>query len=133
MNKISAVLLTTFALTGCASMVNGTSQTINVKAVDSSTGKPIPGAACQFTTNENKVYKVNGNPGSFEIDKDQGDLTANCTAEGYQQERMGVTQDMDAWVLGDLLFVPVVIIDLADSAYHKYPDYETVEMNSTNK
>lgn len=77
--KTNKLLLTAslLLLTGCASIVSGTTQTINVSTTPA-------GARCELVR-EGKVFAtIASTPGSVEVDRLKHDITINCSAPGYQ-------------------------------------------------
>gem|GEM_PF-860215 len=117
-------------LTSCATIVSGTSQVVHVQVVDSKTHKLIHGAKCNITDPKGVIYLVNTNPGSVSIPKVYGNLTINCKATGYYQQQIGLGSSFNAWTLGDILFWPGAIVDMATGAAKKYPSHITVLMST---
>jgi hypothetical protein len=80
MNRISvagaALLLA--ATSGCASIIEGTSQTITLNT------NP-PGANCALVREGIVIGRVAPTPGSVVIEKTKHDITITCTKEGYQE------------------------------------------------
>lgn len=113
---------------GCATIFTGTTQTVNVQAIDEKTNATIPGAKCTLTDGKGRVYALNSNPGNTIITKGQGALDARCVVAGYHQKQVGVGQDFNAWTVANVLFWPGLIVDAATGAVQKYPSHITVIM-----
>jgi len=115
-------------IAGCATLLTGTTQTVNIQAVDERTNVPIPNAKCTITDGKGRVYALTSNPGSTVITKGQGALEARCVVTGYHQKQVGVGQDFNAWTVANVLFWPGLIVDAATGAVQKYPSHITVVM-----
>ena len=74
----AAVSFAAICLSGCASIVSGTSQEIKVVT------NP-PGANCQFVREGSVIARVDNTPGGVTIRKTKHDITLKCTKEGYQE------------------------------------------------
>ena len=133
MNKFRFAIFTLIfsLLTGCATIISGTSQVINVKAIDKQTQQVIPHAKCTLSNSKGVNYPVYGNPGSVSVAREYGGLQATCTAKGYVQTGVGVGESFNAWTLVDVIFWPSFLVDAATGAAKKYPSYITVLMQKS--
>jgi hypothetical protein len=76
---IGALCALGFALSGCASVIEGTSQLITVNTNPS-------GADCSLNRNpEGVIGRVNGTPSGVTIRKTKYDITIKCNKAGYQE------------------------------------------------
>ena len=74
----AAVSFAAICLSGCASIVEGTSQEILVNT------NPV-GASCDFVREGNVIAKVTNTPGGVTIKKTKHDITLKCSKDGYQE------------------------------------------------
>ena len=74
----AAVLFAASSLTGCASVIEGTSQEILVNT------NPA-GANCTLEREGNVIARVAQTPGGATIRKTKHDITLRCTKDGYQE------------------------------------------------
>ena len=74
----SAVALAAFCLSGCASVIEGTSQEILVNTNPAS-------ANCALEREGNIIARVQQTPGSATIKKNKHDITIRCSKDGYQE------------------------------------------------
>jgi uncharacterized protein YceK len=132
-NKIFLVLVCTGLLSGCATIISGGSQTINVQALDSNTHNLLPNTSCLVTDGRGNNYTVMGNPGTVVVPTGYGAINVNCTKLGYTQTQVGRGQSFNAWVIADVLFWPGAIVDAATGAAVKYPSHITVLMSKGSK
>ncbi len=130
---LSPLTLATLALSGCATMFSGTTQTIHIQAIDANTQQIVPDAACTVSDNKGHVYYTASNPGNVIVEKSQGPLSLRCTAKGYKQSKVASGESFNAWTVADVLFWPGAIVDAASGAYSKYPSYFTALMQPENK
>ncbi len=126
--RISFLLSALFMLAGCATIISGTSQVINVQAIDKQTQQLVPNAQCNLTNSKGVIYPMYGNPGSVNVPREYGGLQANCSAKGYRQTGVGAGESFNAWTLVDIIFWPSFFVDAATGAAKKYPSHITVLM-----
>lgn len=129
MKITKTLLLLPLLATGCATMVSGSTQNINVQAIDKESNQPIDGAVCTVKDKNGNTYAVPSNPGKIVVSKGKGVLTTHCVKKGYKQEEVGVGQNFDAWSVANVVFWPGLIVDAATGAIQKYPDHITVLMS----
>ncbi len=131
---IVAITIFSCLITGCATVVSGTTQPIHLQAIDSKTHEIIPGAMCTLTDSNGRTYVYNSNPGMVIVNKGQGALTAKCNRSGYRQKEVGVGQSFNAWTIANvILFWPGVFVDALSGAMQKYPSHITVLMEPCYK
>ncbi len=123
-----SLLAVVSVLSGCATIVSGTSQNVNVQVVDSN-HHLITDAKCNLTDGNGVSYLVSSNPGSVILPRVYGGLNVYCTAPGYYQNQIGLGSSFNAWVVADVLFWPGAIVDAATGAAKKYPSHITVIMS----
>lgn len=124
-----ASIMAVVGLSGCATIMNGgTTQAINVQAIDSETNLPISGAVCHVSTTKDQMAYVNGNPGVATVTRGGGALTVACAKKGYMQTRTASGNSFDAWTIGNVIFWPGFIVDAVSGAAVKYPSHITVVM-----
>ncbi len=125
MNKINLSLCVfTLALTGCASITQGTNQVISF-SIDPQEAK------CAVVNKDNATLgTVSGKANLLQVSKGAGDLIANCTAEGYEQKTTRiVSSTQTAGVLG--VAIDLGIVDMLTGAMWKYPDHVSIAMDKT--
>jgi hypothetical protein len=107
-------------LSGCATVVSGTSQTIGVNS-------DPEGADCQFRRKGVLVGRVNPTPGTMQIGKDYESVSVLCTKEGFDDTAGVIGSEFQAMTLGNILLGGVigVVVDAASGAMMKYPESVT--------
>jgi len=107
-------------LTGCATVVSGTTQTIGVNT-------DPEGADCQFTRKGVLVGRVNPTPGTIQIGKDYESVSVLCQKEGFDDTAGVIGSEFQAMTLGNILLGGIigVVVDAASGAMTKYPDVVT--------
>ncbi|MDX1900739.1 MAG: hypothetical protein SFW66_01885 [Gammaproteobacteria bacterium] len=132
--KVAVLGLATLTLSGCATIMSGGStQTINVQAVDNDSGQPIQGAVCQVSNAKSQMSYVSGNPGTVSVSNGGGALTVACTKKGYIQTRTASGDSFNAWAIGNVIFWPGFIVDAVTGAMTRYPSHITVVMTRAHK
>lgn len=87
--------LSLFLLTGCASIISGTSQDITINTTPS-------GADCQLIR-EGKVIGRALTPQTVQVERTKHDITVECTKAGYQKASVINESGSEGAVLGNIL------------------------------
>ena len=104
---------------GCATIVEGTSQSLTVD-VHPSTGTCVvsrKGEQLGISTPEKRIVNVS---------KSQHDLEFSCSAPGYQSKTEVLTSNMAAATVASFFLLDFGIVDAASGAWKKYPEKITV-------
>lgn len=128
-NKSSIFAISLMALlSGCASIVNGTSQTLSVSTV-STNGNPISKANCDLTNDKGNWYVVT--PGTVTVHRSYGALSVKCKKNGYQDGLVSSSSSTKSMAFGNILFGGVIGagVDISDGAAYHYPNMITVPMS----
>lgn len=109
------ILLVPLAVSACASILEGSSQTIAIATTPE-------GADCEVTRQGSSIGRVNPTPGEITIQKTKHDIDVECRKPGYQAARFMSRSDYAAPVFGNILIGgPVGLgVDWATGAYNKY-------------
>ena len=103
-------------LTGCASIVNGTSQSVSVET------PPVTHATCSLTNHKGKWF-IPETPGSVTVHRSYDDLIVQCQKPGYLPVTQKVKSHTKAMAFGNAIFGGAigVGVDVADGAAYNYP------------
>lgn len=115
-------------LTGCATVISGTSQNVNLQAISSENNEELEGVTCTIRDSNGMVYSMPSNPGSINIKKGQGALMPQCKKDGYKQISYGIGDSFDAITLVNVVFWPGFIVDAVTGSMNKYPSHITIVM-----
>ncbi|MEK6730927.1 MAG: hypothetical protein AABY34_01925 [Pseudomonadota bacterium] len=132
MNKISLSLLVISVglLSGCASIVNGTNESISV------TTPPVENAQC-LLTNSKGTWHVKSTPGSVTVHRAYGDLHVSCHKTGCKPVTKTFKSTTKGMAFGNVVFGGIVGagVDTADGAAYDYSQTLVVPMkcNATGK
>lgn len=125
MKKLLTLILFAPALflTGCASIVEGTSQTVMVKT------QPEMGASCQLKNRKGTWY-VHQTPGTVVIHKSSFPVMIVCT-KGKHMGKLIQKAHMKGMVAGNAVFGGLIgaEIDSSDGAAYMYPEQMVVPMH----
>src|SRR5260221_12945167 len=115
MGTIAAVAALGVALSGCASIVEGTTQSIAV------TSPPTDGAKCVLKSSEGTYYVTT--PGNATVHKTKNDLDVECDKDGFQHASLKVPAKFGAATVGNVLAGGIIGIgvDAATGANYSYP------------
>jgi hypothetical protein len=131
MNRILNIVLSItsiISLVGCATIFTGTTQTINLQAIDGKNNQPLTDVSCTITDGKGVLYTIPSNPGSALVSKGSGSITPSCKKEGYVQKTFGAGDSFNAVTIVNILFWPGFIVDAMSGSMHKYPSHITVVM-----
>jgi hypothetical protein len=124
---IAAIAAMGVALSGCATIFEGTSQEITVNTNPD-------GATCVFQRQGLEVGRIVSTPGAANIKKSKYDITIKCNKQGYAEasylNHSGVTSTIAANVAADILLTGGLssIVDSADGADNKYDSAVNVSL-----
>ncbi len=120
--SVAALAALAVALSGCASIIKGTTQSIAISTT------PVGGANCLLSSKEGNWPVVT--PGVVRVDKTKEDILIRCSMAGYQDAVATIPSDFQGWTLGNLLIGGVigVGVDAATGAMNEYPHSFTVPM-----
>lgn len=135
---LSMIAFSALILSGCGTpmmpRVSGISadrsfQTIHVQAVSASSNGIIQETSCSVKDTGGQRYYVIGNPGKVSVPKDKSSFTITCHKVGYQQSKIGTSDNYNAWASGKIAFWRGSTVDAESGAIVKYPSYLTVVMS----
>jgi hypothetical protein len=112
-----------FLFSGCASIVEGTDQSVTVQTSPS-------GASCELKRDGTVIGIVNPTPGTVTVDKSKHDIAVICKKDGYQDGSGAFSSEFQGMTFGNLLFGGIigVAVDASSGAMHEYPASVTVVM-----
>lgn len=110
-------------LTGCATIVKGHSQQINVVT------NP-PGAVCDLQRDGKSIATVNPTPGMATVEKSRKDLAIWCRKQGYLDADGKVASKFHPMTFGNILFGGIIGfgVDAASGAMTEYEEMVTVRL-----
>lgn len=120
--KFLAISFGAFALAGCASITQGTTQSIIFDVEPKQ-------ARCTLTRDgDGELGTVSGNRNTITVGKDKDDIIVSCRAEGYENKTMRlVSSTQTAGVVGGI-FLDLGITDMLTGAMWKYPNDVSIVM-----
>jgi hypothetical protein len=114
-------------LSSCATILSGTSQTLNVRVIDQDKDL-LENAHCTVYDGGGGSYALTNNPGTVKVTRSGGSVTVNCSKKGYKQLNTSVGDSFNAVTIANILFWPGFIVDAASGSYKKYPSHYEVQM-----
>jgi hypothetical protein len=116
-------------LTGCASIVSGTTQIVSVETLQPA-GK-VAGASCKLENDKGVWYVTT--PGTVSVHRAYGDMMVKCEKEGVAAGVATVKSSTKAMMAGNILFGgPIGVgVDAASGAAYDYPTLFQVMMGNT--
>ncbi len=115
-----AALVSTF---GCASITQGTSQTIAFNLDPSDT-------KCDLSRDgEGQIGSISSKNNTLSTGKDKDDIIVKCSAPGHKQKVVRVKSSTQAAGVVGGIFLDLGITDMITGAMWKYPDDVTVALD----
>lgn len=120
----AAIVALGFAVSGCATVINGTTQSVAVNTT------PVDGAMCALTNSQGTWYVTT--PGTVEVHKTKTDLMIDCTKDGYSEAKADIAPTFQATTVGNVLAGGIigVAVDAASGANYEYPSPIAVPMSN---
>jgi hypothetical protein len=114
------------AVSGCASIVEGTTQSIAI------TTTPQPGAKCTLKNSEGTWFVTT--PGNAQVHKTKHDLAVDCTLAGFKNGHSTVAPHFNGATVGNVIAGGIIGIgiDAATGANYNYPTSVNVAMDPEN-
>ncbi len=120
--SILAAWAVLFSITGCASITQGTSQTI-VFNLDPSETK------CDLSRDgEGQIGSISSKNNTLSTGKDKDDIIVKCSAPGHKQKIVRIKSSTQAAGVVGGIFLDLGITDMITGAMWKYPDDVTVAL-----
>ena len=112
----SAALLALLMLPGCATIFEGTSQSVAISTDPA-------GANCTVDRHGVRIGQVNPTPGSLHLDKSKDDLAIHCEHAGYQPADLSESSRFQGTTFGNIVAGGLVgvVVDAASGANFQYP------------
>ena len=112
----AAFLIPVIFLSACATIVNGSSQTVTVSTTP-------PGATCTVDRMGARIGAVAQTPGSVRLDKSKNDLSVTCSKPGFQTATVTKAPSFGGATFGNIIAGGVVgvVVDAASGANYEYP------------
>lgn len=123
MRQIVLAALFSVALSGCASMTSGTTQSVALQTT------PATGAECQVV-NEKGTWLVSSTPGSTTINRAYGDLVVTCAHKNGMKGATSVQSTTVGAAFGNILAGGLIgaAVDMSSGAAYQYPATITVAL-----
>ena len=111
----AAVAACAVSLSGCASIIKGSSQQIAIET------PPATGANCELSNRVGHWTVVT--PGVAKVSRSKEDMRITCTKEGWQTASGVIPSDFEGWTLGNLLIGGIIGlgVDASTGAINEYP------------
>ncbi|HKD47431.1 MAG TPA: hypothetical protein VKB67_07075 [Rhizomicrobium sp.] len=111
---IAAIAVLGAAVSGCATIVDGTKQSVSVSTT------PVEGANCTLTNSEGTWFVTS--PGSVKVHKTKNDLTVTCKKDGYQPGSQVADSNFGGATFGNIVLGGVIGagVDAASGANYYY-------------
>ncbi|HEX4843456.1 MAG TPA: hypothetical protein VFV57_07280 [Limnobacter sp.] len=116
-------LACTLAATGCASITQGTTQTLIFKM------EPLQTVCTLSREGEGELGVVNGKENTITVGKDKDDIIVACKAPGYEDKTMRLVSSASTAGVAGGAFIDLGITDMITGAMWQYQSEIRVALN----
>ncbi len=110
------------ALSGCATMIDGSNQYITIKS------GPVHYSHCVLSR-PGEQFNVT-TPGSIHIEKSEDDLNVRCSRPGYADAVATIPSDVNLWTFGNIVTAGLTtVVDAWTGAMFEYPSEFNIPMS----
>lgn len=123
---LAAVIAAVGSLTGCASIVNGSSQVLSVETHHK--GEAVVGASCRLVNPKGTFFVTT--PGTVTVHRAYDDLNIKCEKDGLFPGIASVKSGTKAMAFGNIIFGGVIgaAVDVGTGAAYDYPTLLRINM-----
>lgn len=121
--SLMLIVLAAVSLSGCATIMEGTTQKINMNITPHD-------AHCEAWREGKLAGTYDPASQTMEIDKSRHDIELRCTAPGYVDKRVVLVSSASGWGIAGALTLDFGLTDWATGALNKYDPTITVVMES---
>ena len=130
-SPIAVAVVFASSLYGCASIIEGTSQTLFVELSPKET-------TCDVQREGASIARVTGSNPSMNISKSKEDVIFICNAPGHKEQFVKIESSASGWGIVSCFLVDLCITDYSTGALNKYPktlsiSLAPIEGESTSK
>ncbi len=118
MKKYLLPCLLAVTLSGCATIVSGSQQSIFIETPH------VQDAECRLTDSKSGSWRLDETPGSVNVAKGNGPMNIVCSKKGYQTAVLQVEEEVAGATMGNIILGGGIgiLVDAASGAAQKYPD-----------
>lgn len=122
--KFIAALALSAVLSGCATIVSGTSQSVLVDVANA------PGASCKGTDKKGREYHWPNTPSSATVHKGDGPMVLICEKKGFKRTTFSFDETLVGSTFGNIILGGGIgiLVDAASGAAQEYPSRVSVIM-----
>jgi hypothetical protein len=114
-----ALISLALAACGCATILEGPTQTLTVEVHP-------PNGTCEVSRQGEVLGVSTPDRRTLMMSKSQYDLSFTCSAPGYQTKTETLSSDLSAATVASFLLLDLGIVDAATGAWKKYPGRVTI-------
>lgn len=116
--SLIALAAVAVSLTGCATVVSGTSQSLFIDTPH------VEGASCKLADSKDGQWYLKDTPSSVTVSKGNGPMQITCNKAGYATTSVSVEEGFAGATLGNVILGGGIgiFVDAASGAAQRYPD-----------
>lgn len=119
--RLVAFLCMGAALVGCASIVEGTDQTVNMQISPDT-------AVCKLSQKGSVIATIDKGGGQVQVPKSRDDIAVDCAAPGYERQAMNIESSASGWGVVGCFLIDLCITDYSTGALNKYPKAISIKL-----
>lgn len=115
-------LIASFAVTGCATVVQGTTQLLSFNI------EPREARCVLARVDDGELGTVSGTSRTISVTKDKDDIVVSCSAPGYLNKTTRIVSAASGGGVTSVFLNDFGITDLATGAFWKYPETHSISL-----
>lgn len=123
--RFGVLVAGSLALASCASIVEGTDQSIAVNLSPEN-------ASCRVIREGSQVASISKINRFLNVSKSKHDLIIECRAEGHHDETISIESSASGWGVVGCFLIDLCITDYATGALNKYPKSINIALTPTS-
>lgn len=128
MYKVVLSVVCALVVSGCATVLTGSNQSVKVSALSEDTHQTLSNVNCKVIDGSGVPHSLQANSGNISVSKSMSPMRVSCNAPGYQPYQGSINSNLNPVTVLNVLFWPGFFVDMATGAIQKYPSDYTVVM-----
>jgi hypothetical protein len=132
MKRLMAATVAAFALSGCASIINGQTQAVTIQSVPD-------GAALTVTNSAGQKIHTGTAPATLTLKRGAGyfkseSYTVSFSKDGFDAKELTITATMSGWYIGNILaggLIGMLAVDPVTGGMYVFPDQVNATLDAT--
>ncbi len=128
MRNILFLTLLSLMVAGCATIISGTNQYIQIRVIDTKTNESITDFNCAVLESNGTKHSLNKD-GSVLVTRSNAPLQITCNKDGFKASQMGIGSSFNSTTLLNIITaMGGFIVDAVTGAMYAYPSHFVIHL-----